>query len=500
MIAERGTLRHFATEIAEIELLPGQDEFVSLIDENFERLRIVVVRKGRRVGMTACAGLLAAWAGTVLAPRLREHLMRGEDFVITLVATSKDQAGVLLGFVRRYLDSEILSDQVVGQTADSITLATGCVIEAVPCSARANRGRPNGLVVLDEAAHFVDSTGNSSLSAIYDALMPSVSQFGPLGLMVVISTPLDASGAFHDLDQQASSGQYPDMAALHLSTLDARPDLAAEAERARTRNPRQYSREWLGEYSSDNEAFPLDVYDRCVDPDYRPPNADPNTSIVLALDGAVSRDSMALVGIDENWNLVYVREWRPPPGGTIDHREVLADLLDVARRFRVEVVAYDHAQIHGLVLEGLSAGLPMEKVSQAGGLGGGTMARYASALLESLHERRLRLFPSAELREHVAHARFTARAGADRLTKSRSSDRIDLAIALAMAVGVLTDRTRNYLLNHETVEYVYIPAAEIARELPAIRAELYSGLAMEAAAADDPLRAQELIELLSDWD
>ncbi len=103
MIAERETLRHFATKIVGLELMPGQDQFVSLIDENFERLRVVVVRKGRRVGMTACAGLLAAWVGTVLAPRFQKHLMPGEEFVITLVATSKEQACVLLEFVRRFL-------------------------------------------------------------------------------------------------------------------------------------------------------------------------------------------------------------------------------------------------------------------------------------------------------------------------------------------------------------------------------------------------------------
>jgi hypothetical protein len=498
-MTERETLRHFATKIVGLELLPGQERFISLVDENFERLRVVVVRKGRRVGMTACAGLLAAWAGTFLAPQFRRHLMPGEDFVVTLVATSKDQAGVLLGFVRLFFqESAMLKEQVVSETANSVTLATGCIIEAVPCSARANRGRANGLVVLDEGAHLVDSLGNSSLRAVLDALTPPLAQFGWLGLMVVISTPLEATGAFHELDQQAASGQFNDMAALHLPTVDARPDLAAEAERLRARNPRQFVRECLGEYTSGDEAFPLDVFDACVDPGYRPPYADPTRAVVLALDGAVSRDSMALVGVDEEWNLVYAREWRPRSGGTIDHPEVMAELLALARRFRVGVVAYDPSQIHGLVLEGLDAGLPMMAVSQAGGAWGGTMARHTSALLESLHEKRLRLFPCTELREHVARARFTARAGADRLTKSKSSDRIDLAVALAMAVGVLTDKWLEFLRNYEEVEYVSIPAAEIARDYAQIRCDFYATLAAEAAEAGDFARARDLLDSLDD--
>jgi hypothetical protein len=50
VIAERETLRYFATEIVGLELHPGQERFVSLIDGSFEELRLVVVRKGRRVG------------------------------------------------------------------------------------------------------------------------------------------------------------------------------------------------------------------------------------------------------------------------------------------------------------------------------------------------------------------------------------------------------------------------------------------------------------------
>jgi len=444
-----------------VELQPGQARLVSLIDADFERLRTIVIRKGRRSGMTACAALIAAWAGTVLTPRFREHLLPGEDFAVTVVATSREQAGVALGFVKRFLAaSPILAEQVIGETTDSVSLAGGCVIEAIPCSARSSRGRANGIVILDEAAHFTDTLGNQSLPAVLDALSPPLAQFGPLGLMVLISTPLDASGAFFELDQQASSGQFDDMVALHMPTVEAMPQFAADAERERIRNPRRFAREWQGEYTSGEESFPLAAYDQCVDLDYDPPDADPDRIVVFALDGAVSRDAMALVGLDLGWNVVYARAWHPPKGGTIDHREVLAELLELAGRFDMLVVAYDPATIHGLVLDGLEAGLPMLSVSQAAGRAGGTMARHTAALVEALHERRLRLFNSPELREHVARSRFSARSGADRLVKTRSSDKIDLAIALAMAVGVRQDLEREGLL-HPEPEVEFVPLSEV---------------------------------------
>jgi hypothetical protein len=460
---ERQTLRYFAAELVGLELRPGQERLVSLLDSGFERLRTVVIRKGRRSGMTACAGLVAAWCGTVLAPRFRASLLPGEEFAITLVATSREQAGVALGFVKWFLmESPILAEQVVSETADSLSLAGGCLIEAVPCSARSSRGRANGIVILDEAAHMVDSLGNASLPALLDALTPPLAQFGPLGLLLVISTPLDASGPFFELEQQAASGQFEDMAALHLPTPEAMPELAAEAEQERARNPRRYEREWLGEYTSGEESFPVEIFDQCTDPDYVPPYADPQRLAVFALDGAVSRDAMALVGVSWDWSLLYARAWYPPKGGTIDHRQVLEEMIELARRFAVLVFAYDPSAVHGLTLDALSAGMPMLPVSQAAGRAGGTMARHTAALVEGLHARRLRLFPCPELRQHIARSRFTARTGADRLIKARSSDKIDLAVALAMAAGVLADMQREALMNVEEVEY--ISTAQLARE------------------------------------
>lgn len=460
---ERQTLRHFATQLVGLELRPGQERLVSLIDTEFEHLRTVVIRKGRRSGMTAAAALIAAWCGTVLAPRFRSYVLPGEEFAISIVATSREQAGVALGFVKRFLaSSPILAEQVVAETADSLTLAQGCLIEVMPCSARSSRGRANGLVILDEAAHFVDSLGNASLPAVLDALTPPLAQFGSLGLMLVISTPLDASGPFFELEQQAASGQFDEMRALHIATAEAMPEFAVEGERERLRSPRRFAREWLGEYTSGDESFPIESFDACVDPDFRPPRADPGRPIVVAVDGAVSRDSMAVVAVDGAWNLIYVREWKPPSGGSIDHRAVLHELIDLSCRFDVTVVAYDPAQIHGLVLDGLAAGLPMLPISQAAGRFGGTMARHAAALVEALHERRLRFFRCPELRHHVARSRFSARSGGDRLVKLRSSDRIDLAVALAMAVGVLADLNREALVNYEQVEYISV--GELAAE------------------------------------
>jgi hypothetical protein len=269
--------------------------------------------------------------------------------------------------------------------------------------------------------------------------------------MLVISTPLDAAGAFFELEQQAASGLFPEMAALHLPTVEARPELQPEAERARRRNPRSYEREYMGNYTSGEESFPLDLFDACVDPDYVPPEADPDRLVVFGLDGAVSQDTMALVGIDGYGDVVYDRAWYPPAGGTIDHCAVLAELIGLHARFNVHAVAYDPSQIHMLAVEALREGVPMLRVSQAAGHAGGAMARHTTTLLEAVRGRQIRFYPCPELRQHLANARFSTRSGGDRLVKATHSKKIDLAIALTMAIGVLYDLAREMLLQPQEI-------------------------------------------------
>jgi phage terminase large subunit-like protein len=148
-----------------------------------------------------------------------------------------------------------------------------------------------------------------------------------------------------------------------------------------------------------------------------------------------------------------------PTGGTIDHRLVRDELIDLSHRFAIQEVAYDPPQIHMLAVEALSYGVPMRSVSQAAGRGGGAMARHTTTLLEALHSAQLRFFVCPELRDHRANARFSARSGGDRLVKASASKKIDLAVALAMAVGSLYDLAREQLLRPVEV-YEYISAEE----------------------------------------
>jgi len=126
--------------------------------------------------------------------------------MVLLGERSRDQAALMLRFIKGFFEeSPMLAEQIASETSDTLRLVSGCEIVASVCSARAHRGWPNALVIIDEAAHYIESEGNMSLSSLLEALRPSQSQFGSLALMLAISTPLDASGTFYELEQQATT-------------------------------------------------------------------------------------------------------------------------------------------------------------------------------------------------------------------------------------------------------------------------------------------------------
>lgn len=132
------------------------------------------------------------------------------------------------------------------------------------------------------------------------------------------------------------------------------------------------------------------------------------------------------------------------PGPKVRYDHVAADLVEMAERFDVQAVAYDRFLIKHFedALDETGATLPIIEHPQ------GTNQRKDSPLwmpgsidmLETLIlEKRIRIQVNPALRSAVAGACFwTSPAGLRRFEKQRATQRIDLAVAAAMAIGAAT--------------------------------------------------------------
>ncbi len=106
-------------------------------------------------------------------------------------------------------------------------------------------------------AHTIDTqSGNASGGSLYQALAPSVAQFGGLGKILMLSSPWTQSGIFWDLFKQAKSGNFHHMQAVQCPTWEVNPTINEEfLEQERIRDPELFAVEYGANFSQLLSAF-----------------------------------------------------------------------------------------------------------------------------------------------------------------------------------------------------------------------------------------------------
>ena len=219
---------------------------------------IAVWALGRRSGKTLMSAIVATYAACMLADEYKKHLRPGERFYVVSVANTIDQAKIALQGVKDLINgSPILKPLIIRETSDTLELSNGAVFKALPASSRSGRGMACPLLVFDELAHAVDTDGgNAAGSSLYQALSPSVAQFGSLGKILMLSSPWTQTGIFWNLFKQANSGQFEHMQVVNLATWLVNPGISQDRpEQEKARDPDLFRIEFGAEFSSNIAAF-----------------------------------------------------------------------------------------------------------------------------------------------------------------------------------------------------------------------------------------------------
>lgn len=213
---------------------------------------------GRRSGKTLMAAVTATYAATMLADEYKKHLRPGEAFYIVSVANTLPQARIALQGVKDLIgNSPILRPLISRETADTLELSNGAIFKALPASSRSGRGMACPLLIFDEIAHAIDTeAGNAAGGSLYQALSPSVAQFGNLGKILLLSSPWVQSGIFWDLFKQAKSGSFPHMQQVNFPTWEVNPSISQEwLEQEKARDPELFAVEYGANFSQSLAAF-----------------------------------------------------------------------------------------------------------------------------------------------------------------------------------------------------------------------------------------------------
>jgi phage terminase large subunit-like protein len=211
------------------------------------------------------------------------------------------------------------------------------------------------------------------------------------------------------------------------------------AEQAASLRPGTFARLHLNAWQSGEEAFvTADAWDACVDaglaatmlPDW---GERERLRLSVGVDAATKHDSAAVVAVAREEGVVRLvrhRVWTPRRGEPLDlEATVEAYLLDLAHAFSIAAVVYDPYQMARSAATLRARGVPMVELPQTSG----NLTAAGQAVFDLIRERRLRLYPDAELRRHALNAVAVETGRGWRLAKEKASRKIDGLVALSFA-------------------------------------------------------------------
>jgi hypothetical protein len=343
----------FARERLGVKLYPGQAEALNAYYESGRSNWLLL--SGRRGGKSLISDIVASYEAIV--PDLSQYVRPGEERYVLMVSVREDSAKLHIRQIARLLrHSKELASGIEAIKEDRIQLKNGVTILSLPASARATRGYTASALVMDEAAFFVDTLGNSSAEAIFTALSPTVATFGEQSRIVITTSVNTKAGLVYEIYDRATSGELDEWHITKTATRELNPKVSEKViNQALRRDPESAQAEYFSEFREQLEAFlSSEAVDQCVDRSMTRLENGAGERYLMAIDPALMRDNYAY-GIAHLQNGVvyvdYINRLKAPVNA--NYAEDL--LRSLVERFKPVSVLCDNAS----TVQRLKGELPM---------------------------------------------------------------------------------------------------------------------------------------------
>jgi hypothetical protein len=213
----------FAKHALGVTLWEKQEQILNGLFE--KKINHAIWAMGRRSGKTFMAAVAATYMCFVQADFFQRKVRKGEKWYIITVANDLGQSKIALENIRQLIINSPFEQEVTRETAFEIEISNGCVFQAIPASARASRGKAVVAIIQDELAFSIEGDANRGAEAMYNALSPSIAQFGRHGKIIELSSPWLTDGLFYEHFKQAESNEFPGMQALQIPTWEINVNL-----------------------------------------------------------------------------------------------------------------------------------------------------------------------------------------------------------------------------------------------------------------------------------
>ena len=212
---------------------------------------------GRRGGKDSVASVIVAYIAAMFSDQ-HQRLRPGERASVVCLATDRDQAKIILNYIRSYFtEIEMLRDMVINGdgTASGFELDNGVDVSILTSSFRAVRGRAILAAVLDECAFWRDETSSNPDVEVYNALRPGLASL-PGSVLIGISSPYARSGLLYKKYKDHFGKDLPDVLVIKAPTRALNPTIdQAIIDAAMADDPAAARAEWMAEFRDDVQAL-----------------------------------------------------------------------------------------------------------------------------------------------------------------------------------------------------------------------------------------------------
>lgn len=379
-------LVEFAQDFLGLTLHPGQAEV--LREWELSGKPNAVLCLGRRAGKGVLGQIVAFFNATQMD--YAGYIRPGHTRYIVVIATSLKQAEKWIREAKATLrgqgvDPELFESVVWDRcTADSIVFDNNVEIVAMATSDRSVRGNAISLLIFDEAGHLqADSESVGAGREVFEALVPSMTQFKDRAYTLFTSTPMLRIGLFWDVYRSGTEkdrdGEIldPSMFVIHRATWEVvngddvphSPRITRDGDpqivRAYRVNPEWAATEYGADFMAAGGAFldPLDILACERDTDVLAPQS--LHRYRASLDPAFQRDSFALtIGHPEGEMAIVDGVWSWGPSSDPGHYDrVLDEVAEVLREYGVREARTDQHAGVAIVADLAKRGISCDEVA-----------------------------------------------------------------------------------------------------------------------------------------
>jgi hypothetical protein len=229
------------------------------------RVSELVAACARRTGKDSVASVIAAHSAALFDQQ--DRLRPGERAQVLCLACDRDQAKVVLRYIRSYFtDIPALKEMVVRTTATGFELRNNVDVTVGTSSFRAIRGRPVFLAILDEAAYMLSETSASPDTELYAALKPALLTI-PGSRIIIISSPYRKTGLLWNRYKKCFGENDDSTLVIQASVRELNPTISQEAIDAEIEaDPAAAVSELFGQFRDDiGSLMPLELIEAAVD-------------------------------------------------------------------------------------------------------------------------------------------------------------------------------------------------------------------------------------------